>query len=152
MCPWGQSSSRSSSSRVTVRVTVGAAAAEGRLSCATSRGSPVMCHRYRASRGSPVMCHRYRAPVRVVINCAFNFNAAEVSVSCELRVGAAVIGVERSTSCIPRAIVPRYGARSGTLTGCRWDEMLGFGVRMKDLPSSTTLHVMLSPYASWALG
>lgn len=56
--------------------------------------------------------------------------AADISIQCELRVGPTVIGVQRTTSSIPRAIVPR------------WDELLAFGVRMKDLPSTATLHVM----------
>ena len=54
---------------------------------------------------------------------------ADISIRCELRVGDTVIGVQRSTSSIPRTLAPR------------WDELLAFGVSMKDLPSSTTLHV-----------
>eukprot|EP00656_Telonema_subtile_P022829 TRINITY_DN2406_c0_g1_i8.p1 TRINITY_DN2406_c0_g1~~TRINITY_DN2406_c0_g1_i8.p1 ORF type:complete len:617 (-),score=173.83 TRINITY_DN2406_c0_g1_i8:23-1873(-) len=55
---------------------------------------------------------------------------ADILIRCELRVGSTIIGVQRTTTSIPRAIVPR------------WDELLAFGVRMKDLPSCTMLHVM----------
>ena len=34
-------------------------------------------------------------------------SAADISISCELRVGSVVIGVQRTTTSIPRAIVPR---------------------------------------------
>ena len=76
--------------------------------------------------------------------------AHDISISCELRVGDVVIGVQRTTSSIPRAIVPRSVTRNiargilWTVMLCsvdRWDEILSFGVLMKDLPSTATLHV-----------
>eukprot|EP00658_Telonema_sp_P-2_P037460 TRINITY_DN26949_c0_g1_i1.p1 TRINITY_DN26949_c0_g1~~TRINITY_DN26949_c0_g1_i1.p1 ORF type:complete len:824 (+),score=168.95 TRINITY_DN26949_c0_g1_i1:193-2664(+) len=56
----------------------------------------------------------------------------DILIRCEIRVQDTVLGVQRVTSSIPPALVPR------------WDELLAFGVCVKDLPSSAMLHVAVT--------